>query len=342
MKACIIGAGFIAAAHAAGYEKIPQVELCGIADIRAEAARALADKHHCRAYTSALEMLQKEKPDAVSVCVPTHLHREAVCLALEQGADVLCEKPLALAMEDAIAMRDTALGCGRQVMTAQVLRFWPEYALISQKLAQKLSCSDWGPLLRLDARRIAHSSRGDWFGDPQRGGGALFDLLVHDLDFVVSILGCQAESLYATGHQNALGGWVHVNALLTWPGGIQVSLEAAGDMPLGYPFTMRFRADCENGCLDFTSQSLQNIATAQQVSSQLFCVEEGQARPLDPGTFPEGANGEAFHRQIRAFVTGVEAGRLPIPFEQSIYGMKLIHKIRASLETGCKMILDDI
>mgnify|MGYP000892953330 CR=1 FL=1 len=73
MKACIIGAGFIAAAHVAGYEKIPQVELCGIADIRAEAARALADKHHCRAYTSALEMLQKEKPDAVSVCVPTHL-----------------------------------------------------------------------------------------------------------------------------------------------------------------------------------------------------------------------------------------------------------------------------
>ncbi len=337
MKVCIIGAGFIAAAHAAGYEAVPQAELCGIADIRAEAAKSLAAAYRCRAYTDAREMLEKEKPDAVSVCVPTHLHREAVCLALEAGADVLCEKPLALTLADVTAMRDTAVRCGKQVMAAQVLRFWPEYALIREKVAG----GTLGALRRLDAKRIAHSSRGEWFGDPQKGGGALFDLMVHDLDFAVCLLGCRAESLYATGRQNALGGWVHVNALLTWQGGLQVCLEAAGDMPAGYPFTTGFRADGENGCVELFSQSLQNIAMAQDTASRLLCVEGGEIRTLDPGVFPNGAGAEAFARQIRAFSAGVETGCMPIPFEQSIYVMKLIHCLLACLKTGSKETLID-
>lgn len=323
MRACIIGAGFIAAAHAASYESVPRTELCGIADVRAEAAQALAASHRCRAYMDAEEMLQKEKPDAVSVCVPTHLHRDAVCLALQCGADVLCEKPLALSLADVIAMRDTALQCGRRVMAAQVLRFWPEYTVIRETVES----GALGPLRRLNARRIAHSSRGEWFGDPGKGGGALFDLLVHDLDYAVSLLGCHAERLCAAGSKNALGGWVHVNALLTWKNGVQVCLEASGDMPAGYPFTIGFRADGETGCVELTSQSLQNIATAQDVTSHLLMVKEGEARILEPGVFPHGANAEAFRRQINAFCSGVDTGQLPIPFDQSVYVMRLIHRL---------------
>ena len=335
MKACIIGAGFIAMAHAAGYVAEPRAELCGVADIRLEAAQKLAGEYRCRAYTDARDMLEKEKPDAVSVCVPTHLHRQAVCLALRSGADVLCEKPLALSLEDVTVMRDAALRYGKQVMAAQVLRFWQEYTMIRETFAS----GALGVIRRVNAQRIAHSSRGEWFGDPQKGGGALYDLLVHDLDFAVCLLGCRAESLYATGRKNALGGWVHVNALLSWENGVQLSLEASGDMPVGYPFTVRFRADGDRGCVDFASQSLQNIAVAQDASSRLFYVQDGKTRALDPGVYPNGANAEAFCRQIRAFTEGVEAGRLPIPFDESVYVMKLVDRLRTSLDTGGKEIV---
>ncbi len=335
MKVCIIGAGFIAAAHAAGYAAEPRAELYGVADIRLEAAQKLAVENRCRAYADAWDMLEQEKPDAVSVCVPTHLHREAVCLALRSGADVLCEKPLTLSLEDVTAMRDAALRYGRQVMAAQVLRFWPEYMVIRDSVAG----GALGGIRRVNAQRIAHSSRGEWFGDPQKGGGALYDLLVHDLDFAVCLLGCRAESLYATGSRNALGGWVHVNALLSWENGVQVSLEASGDMPEGYPFTVRFRADGDRGCIDFVSQSLQNIAVAQEASSRLFCVQDGETHTLDPGVYSNGANAEAFSRQIRAFTEGVEAGRLPIPFDESVYVMKLIDRLKTSLDTGGKEIV---
>ena len=335
MKACIIGAGFIAAAHAAGYAAEPRAELCGIADIRLEAAQKLAGENRCRAYADARDMLEKEKPDAVSVCVPTHLHREAVCLALRNGADVLCEKPLALSLEDVTAMRDAALRYGKQVMAAQVLRFWPEYTMIRDSVADGVL----GGIRRLNAQRIAHSSRGEWFGDPHKGGGALYDLLVHDLDFAVCLLGCRAESLYATGRRNALGGWVHINALLSWENGVQVSLEASGDMPEGYPFTVRFRADGDRGCVDYVSQSPQNIAVAHDAASRLLCIQDGEAHALDPGVYPNGANAEAFRRQIRAFTEGVEAGCLPIPFDESVYVMKLIDRLKTSLGTGGKEIV---
>ena len=337
MKICIIGAGFIAAAHAAGYATVPRADLRGVADVRQEAAETLAASYGCRAYTDTREMLQAEKPDAVSVCVPTHLHRDAVCLALESGADVLCEKPLALSMADVIAMQDTALRCGRQVMAAQVLRFWPEYTVIRDTATG----GTLGSLRRLNAQRIAHSSRGEWFGDPQKGGGALFDLMVHDLDYVVCLLGRHAKSLYATGRKNALGGWVHVNALLEWANGVQVCLEASGDMPPGYPFTIRFRADGESGSVELASQSLQNIATAKDVSSRLFCVCGGETRMLNPGDCPEGANAQAFSRQLNAFCAGVETGKLPIPFQESVYVMKLIEKLLASLNNGGKETIVD-
>ncbi len=337
MKVCIIGAGFIASAHAAGYQTVAQAELCGIADIRMEAARALAETYHCRAYADAREMLEKEKPDAVSICVPTYLHREAVCLALQSGANVLCEKPLSLTMADAYAMQDTARQCGKQIMVAQVLRFWPEYTLIQKTVAD----GTLGALRRLNARRIAQSTQSEWFGDPKRGGGALFDLLVHDLDFVVYLLGCRAKKLCATGQKNARGSWMHVNALITWENNMQVSLEASADMPPGYPFTAAFRADGESGCIEFLSQSTQNIASTQCASTHMLSVSQGEARMLDPGTFPQGANAEAFSRQLQAFCNGLEKGHLPVPFEQSLYVMKLIQNILACLNRdGNEAVVD--
>lgn len=338
MKACIIGAGFIAANHASSYTSLPGITLCGICDIRAEAAMAMANQYHCRAFCDAMEMLSQCKPDLVSVCVPTHLHREAACIAMAGGADVLCEKPLALDLSDCLAMQEFANNSGRRIMAAQVLRFWPEYALMHEMIGDGAI----GTLRRLQAQRIAHSTRGDWFGDPLKGGGALFDLLVHDLDYAVSLLGSRVISLFAQGYQNKQGSWIHVNVLLKWEGGVQVSLEAAGDMPPGFPFTMSFRADGDEGTLDLCSQSKQNIAKSPDAHTRLIYFKDGETRALNAGSFPQGSNVEAFLRQIRAFAHGSETGHLPIPFEQSICVMYLIHQIRQSLQSGLQVVLDPL
>ena len=74
LKAAILGAGFIAGFHAEGYLRLPDVRLCGICDRDAERAAAMADRYHCAAYSDAMDLLEREKPDLVSVCLPTYLH----------------------------------------------------------------------------------------------------------------------------------------------------------------------------------------------------------------------------------------------------------------------------
>lgn len=86
VKAAILGAGFIAEYHALGYQEAEDISLCAVCDTDKEKARALAQRYGCAWYTDAKTLLEKERPQLVSVCLPTHLHREYVCMALAAGA----------------------------------------------------------------------------------------------------------------------------------------------------------------------------------------------------------------------------------------------------------------
>jgi UDP-N-acetylglucosamine 3-dehydrogenase len=75
--------------------------------------------------------LDDPRIEAVDLCVPNHLHRALAVRALEAGKHVLCEKPIALSLEDADAMLAAADRNGRFLMIGHVLRFWPEYVRAS-------------------------------------------------------------------------------------------------------------------------------------------------------------------------------------------------------------------
>lgn len=104
MKAAILGAGFIAEFHAQGYAHAKDVTLCAVCDTDEAKARALTGRYGCAWYADAKTLLEKERPQLVSVCLPTYLHREYTVMALLSGAHVLCEKPLALTIEDCEAI----------------------------------------------------------------------------------------------------------------------------------------------------------------------------------------------------------------------------------------------
>lgn len=95
MKAAILGTGFIAEFHAVGYAALEDVQLCAVCDIDVEKAKALAEKFRCAWYESAEELLEKEKPDLVSICLPNFLHAQYGCLAMQSGAHVLCVRKTA-------------------------------------------------------------------------------------------------------------------------------------------------------------------------------------------------------------------------------------------------------
>ena len=93
-KVCIISCGMIAnAAHIPAYRMFPEdFEIVGVSDVNEDAARKTASKNEIsKYYTNAEQMLYELKPDVVSVCVPNCFHKEYSVMALNYGANVLCE-----------------------------------------------------------------------------------------------------------------------------------------------------------------------------------------------------------------------------------------------------------
>src|SRR5205807_1847038 len=108
-RVAVIGAGWAGEfVHTRGW-KAAGARLVGIADARIERAQRLAEAYEIEnTYTDWRDMLDREKPDAVSVALPNAFHEEAVTAALQRGAHVLCEKPLSTTVASARRMFDAA------------------------------------------------------------------------------------------------------------------------------------------------------------------------------------------------------------------------------------------
>lgn len=191
LKVALISGGMIVnAAHIPAYRNMQEyVDIVAVCDVYEPSARATAERwgipHY---YTSAQEMLEKEKPDLVSVCTSNASHKELTMLALNHGANVLCEKPLALTYQDAKEMFDLARRRGLKLAACQSTRFTSEY-LDAQELVRKGYLGDvyFGEISLV--RRRGTPTWGSFHRKDVNGGGAFCDIGVHMLDAVLWIMG---------------------------------------------------------------------------------------------------------------------------------------------------------
>src|SRR3989304_1489434 len=99
VKVAVIGVGAMGKNHARVYAELPSVELAAVSDSNPDLANELADKYGVLAYQNYAELLKKEKPQAVSIAVPTAMHEKVASAAMQAGAHVLIEKPIASKIE---------------------------------------------------------------------------------------------------------------------------------------------------------------------------------------------------------------------------------------------------
>ncbi len=126
----VIGTGGMGSSHCSSLPQVENCEFVGVADLRLEAAQAIAEQHQIRAFQDYRELL--EIVDAVVVATPPMAHREVVVAAAEAGIHAFCEKPLSLTLGDADAMIAAADKAGTHLMVGQVLRFYPVHVLGKQ------------------------------------------------------------------------------------------------------------------------------------------------------------------------------------------------------------------
>lgn len=193
---CIVGCGDMGRVHASGWQMRDDARVISVCDVLEDRRQALAEKTGAVAFEDYREAVRTEGVNVVSVCVPVHLHSEVTCFAAEHGCHVLCEKPLALTVEEA----DAAIACARKngvlLSTSFQCRGFARHQKTKQLFAEG---AFGGPIfarftdIREVRPKVAMHRR-------SMNGGPIIDMAGHFFDLMRFITGCEPLSVYAQGH----------------------------------------------------------------------------------------------------------------------------------------------
>lgn len=256
VKVGIIGAGFMGNMHATVYSQLPDVKIVGIADIRGEKAKNLATKFKTIPYFDPDQLIKRDDVTLIDICLPTYLHKEYVIKSAEAGKDIICEKPIALSVEDAEEMIKICEEKKVRFAVAHVIRFWPEYKL----LKEIYDSGKYGKLLTISMRRVSPvPSWGweNWFLDQQKSGGAVIDLHIHDTDFLLYLTGEKPYKIYSRVKQIE-GLDTHIFTIFTFKDDMIAEVEG-GFFPPNFPFEMSFTAKFEKATVDYSSNKTPSL-----------------------------------------------------------------------------------
>ena len=203
MKVAVIGVGSMGRNHARVYDELPDVELVAVVDSEKSLVAGTAEKYNIRPYADYREMLEKEKPQAVSIAVPTAMHEQVGLAVMDAGAHVLMEKPIAATVEEGRRLIEKAHAMKTQLMVGHIVRFNPAI----QVLKQKLMAGELGRIFQVFCRRAGP------FPARIRDVGVVVDLAPHDIDTMRFLVGSEPIRVYAeteqrihTDHEDLLWG----------------------------------------------------------------------------------------------------------------------------------------
>ena len=182
IRMAVVGCGAFGRNHVRIYSDMPGVELAGLHDQNPETAAILGHDFHTRALSNLDDVIAHA--DAASVAVPTVAHAEVAIRLLEAGLDVLVEKPIAPSLEAADRMIAAARRHGRILMVGHLERFNPAVQLIRSRLTRPLF---------FEVHRLSV------FTPRSLDVDVLLDLMIHDLDVVLSFVHSPIAELHAVG-----------------------------------------------------------------------------------------------------------------------------------------------
>lgn len=192
VKFLLVGTGGIAQSYASAFENHPDATLAAVADIRPDAAHALAERFHCPAFTGLVDALDHGPPvDGVVICTPPNSHEDLTLSALRRGKHVLCEKPFTLTTDSARRMAAEAEKHDLLLTMASKFRYVADIVKAKSLIASGVI----GEVILFEnafTGRVDMSQR--WNSNPPvSGGGVLIDNGTHSVDIMRYFLGPLAE-----------------------------------------------------------------------------------------------------------------------------------------------------
>ena len=186
LRAGVVGTGSVAeTAHLPVYSSDPRTKLVAVADLNVDSLSAAASKYGIeQTYEDGIEMIEEADLDLVSISTPPATHKGLFIAAADAGVHVYCEKPMAISVEDAEAMADSAESAGIITQVGYTRPYIDSFKTVSSLIDNNIL----GEIRSLHTHRIRSPPSGGWNYDPSvSGGGVVSDQLPHILDFYIRI-----------------------------------------------------------------------------------------------------------------------------------------------------------
>ena len=260
-------------------------------------------------YRNWRDLVSDKSVDIADVCLPTEFHAPVSLAALQAGKHVFCEKPMALTNEESQSMIGAAKEAGRLLMIGQVLRFFPAY----KALKQAITSARWGRVRSATfIRRCGTPQWSKWLTDEARSGGALLDLLVHDIDQALWQFGLPDRVA-----AKSIGDADTVMATLIYPGGPEVRIQGGWFAP-ETPFSMSYQVRFDQAEMEMTLDGV-TVSDASGKRSQIELSGE------DP-----------YREQLAYFLNCCRSGDQPAlcPPEESANAVKVALLLKQSRAAG--------
>lgn len=198
-KVAIVGTGKVSTIHADAFLHTKDVELVAVCGTSMAKAQAFAEKYNIEAFDNIASMMAKTKADIVSICTPHPRHAEVALPALEYGAHVLIEKPLASTLADCDAILQAAEKHKRKIGVISQRRYYPSSMRVHHAIQDgKIGKPALGIVTWLGWRGKDYYESDPWRGKwDTEGGGVLVNQLPHQLDLLLWYMG-EIDALYGT------------------------------------------------------------------------------------------------------------------------------------------------
>jgi len=265
LKVGVVGAGYFGTRHARVYAGMKAVDLAGIADTDAAAARKLAAQTGAKAWQRPDALLGQV--DAVSITTPSRRHAEVTLPYIRAGIPVLIEKPIALDLRDATRIIRAAGKSGAPVLIGHVERFNSAVEALLESV---------------DSPVFVESARLGRFSGRARDTDVVCDLLIHDLDLLLAIFAEQPRAVTAIGAPVFRDKVDMVSARFAYDGGAAASITASR---VALKDKRNMHVFCERQGyfrLDFQAQALQRVPPPDPAAQPRAFVAQTIEKPDAP------------------------------------------------------------
>jgi predicted dehydrogenase len=328
LRAGVVGLGMMGRNHVRVWDEVvEEADLVAVADPDpAAVARATAGRR-ARGFESVERMLAEEELDLVSIVAPTSLHLPATLSAIDAGASVLVEKPIAATREEALAMIDAARSAGRMLTVGHIERFNPAI----RELRRRLEADELGRIFQISATRLGP------FPARIRDVGVVVDLAPHDLDVMRFLVRAEPVRIYAETERR-----IHTEHEDLFNGTIRFANGVLGVLNINWVTPTKRRVLTVTGergmyVADYISQDLVLYANPEAAETS---QAHGTGTPVTTVTEGERISRavrreEPLAVELREFARAVRAGGPP-PVEphDAMVALLLARKMVESAQTG--------